>query len=60
MNKFTKLEKPNKSEIDVLGLIFKIPTVVFMMMMTNIWGRVLVLADGVYLKVIFQWAALAI
>ena len=58
MNKFTKLEKPNKSEIDVLGLIFKIPTVVFMM--TNLWGRVLVLADGVYLKVIFQWAALAI
>ena len=41
MNKFTKLEKPNKSEIDVLGLIFKIPTVVFMM--TNLWGRVLVL-----------------
>ena len=41
MNKFTKLEKPNKSEIDVLGLIFKIPPVVFMM--TNLWGRVLVL-----------------
>ena len=44
MNKFTKLEKPNKSEIDVLGklgLIFKIPLVVFMM--TNRWGRVLVL-----------------
>ena len=59
MNKFTKLEKPNKSEIDVLGLIFKIPTVVFMM--TNLWGQVLVLeADGVYLKVIFQWVALAI
>ena len=59
MNKFTKLEKPNKSEIDVLGLIFKIPPVVFMM--TNLRGQVLVLeADGVYLKVIFQWAALAI
>ena len=59
MNKFTKLEKPNKSEIDVLGLIFKIPPVVFMM--TNLWGQVLVLeADGVYLKVIFQWVALAI